>query len=131
MKRELDVTKRRMEDVSEAMAFLKKVPTDRSEEIFRLIKSANDPIETLSSLHQRIQNGTALSNYKATRATFPPTGSRLAYELSISHPASYPILIPVDQALIPIERFPASTHLPSQYVAKHLDVIDPIRLGIC
>lgn len=118
LKRELEGTNRRLDQVADAMNFLKRVPDDRAEEIMKLIKSADDPIDALSYLHQTIQNDTALSNYTATRATFPRTGSRLAYELSISHPTYYPILIPIDQILIPVETFPDSALLQSQYVAR-------------
>lgn len=96
---------KRLHKVDEAMKFLQRVPDDRVEEIFAFIKAASDPISALSSLHHGIQRSTALSNYKATRATFPRQANQLAYQLSLSHPTIYPMLVPVNQRLVPVDRY--------------------------
>lgn len=98
----------RLREVEDAMTFLKSVPNEQAEDLLKFIKASSDPIAALCSLHQGVQGiprSPALSNYKATRATFPQA-SQLAYELSLSHPTSYPILVPVEQIYVPVDSFP-------------------------
>ena len=85
-----------------ALSFLENLPDDRLEDVLDVVEPGHDPIAELNSLQHGIIRSNGLSNYATTRATYPPT-NWLAYDLSLTHPAAYPILLPVDEKLIPVE----------------------------
>lgn len=84
-----------IDKANHAFELLKTLPIEDALNYLRHIRSAANPLAALNLMANGLKRPRQLSELETARNVVPPVQSGLEYELMVSHPMSYPTLLPV------------------------------------
>lgn len=114
VKRELEDTRDKLQDVSLALGQMIWASEEEASALIRRLRTADDPMDELCRATQQFDRRARLSEHQVNRAILPMTRTKVAYELFQRHGQAYPILIAIDSASFAMGNLPPSSDPPAQ-----------------
>ena len=115
LRRQIDLLQQELKDQQELLDYLKSVPETDAIELLRRLRSASSPSTVLSHARGNLHGRHRPSEHIAARAIGPPVNNDLEFELMVSHPVAYPVLVPLDVTSIDVNPFPLSDAHASRF----------------